>query len=493
MKDVISVKVMRESDKYTIENYTDSKTLMYRAGKGVFESFRWTGKTAIVCGSGNNAGDGYVLALLLKEKGLFVKLFLLKERFSEDGRFYFDKCLEEGIEYSLCDENTDFSEFDIIADCIFGTGFKGEVRGLAREIIEKINLSGKKVVSVDINSGLNGDSGMGSVAVKSDVTVSVGTMKSGHFLNTAKDRIGKIVNCDIGIGIRGEKYHLLEKEDVVIAKRKNHSHKGVYGYTAIMGGCREYSGAAKLANLSLSSLKSGCGVSKLIVPESLANAVMPYLLESTLYLMPDKEGRMIFDRERLDEAFHGINAAAIGMGWGRSGEYGKILKYVLENFETSLVIDADGLNTLSETGKDILKKTKCRVCLTPHIKEFERLSGMDRDEILDNPIDCAKRFAAEYGTVLLLKGAATTVTDGEEVYIVDRGSPGMATAGSGDVLSGILAGMFGYMEVTAKNAAMGAYIAGRAGEMAEKEVGAVSMTSSDTVRHISGAIKEITG
>lgn len=491
MKDVVSVEVMRKSDEFTIENYTDSKTLMYRAGKGVFESVSWTGKTAIVCGSGNNAGDGYVLALLLKENGNYVRLFLLKERFSEDGRYYFDRCVREGIEYAVCDESTDFSEFDTIADCIFGTGFKGEVKGTAKEIIEKINSSGKRVVSVDINSGLNGDSGMGEGAVKSAVTVSIGTLKSGHVLNMAKDKIGRVINCDIGIEITGEKYHLLEKEDIRIKERRNYSHKGMYGYTAVMGGCVEYSGAAKLAALSLSSLKSGCGVSRLIVPDGIKGSVMPYLLESTLFPMPDEGGKMTFAPEKLDEALHGIKAAAIGMGWGRSGEYEKILEYVLRNFEINLVIDADGLNTLSETDKSILRETRCRVCLTPHLKEFERLSGVRCEEILENPIDCAKRFAERYGVVLLLKGTATIVTDGKEVFLTDRGCPGMASAGSGDVLSGILAGIFGYTEVSARSAAAGAYIAGRAGELAEAEEGAVSMTSSDTVRHISEAIKEI--
>jgi NAD(P)H-hydrate epimerase len=491
MKDVVSVKVMRESDKNTIENVCSSKELMYRAGKGVFESVDWSGRTAIVCGSGNNAGDGYVLALLLKEHDSDCKIILLSERFSEDGRYYFDKCVTSGVEYEIFNSDTDFSDFDNIADCIFGTGFRGEVEGCAKEVIDKINSSGKKVISVDINSGLNGDSGLGEGAVVSDVTVSIGTMKSGHFLNMAKDKRKEVKNCDIGIEIIGEKYYLFEKEDAIFEKRLNYSHKGAYGYTAIMGGCAEYLGAAKLANLSLASLKAGCGVNRLIVPEEEAPFVMGSLLESTLFKMPSKDGKAVFDEKKLDEAFSGIKAAAIGMGWGASEEYEKILKYVSERFKMNLVIDADGLNTLAKTDKSILKKTECKVCLTPHVKEFERLSGYSRKEISENGIECAKSFARENSVVLLLKGTTTIVTDGNEVYLVDRGCPGMATAGSGDVLSGILCGILGSRPLTAKNVALGAYIAGRAGEEAEQEKGAVSMTSSDTVNHISDVIKEL--
>lgn len=492
MRDVVSVEVMRKSDEYTIENLVGAEELMYRAGRGIFMSVPWYGRTAIVCGSGNNAGDGYVLALLLKEYGFYSRIFLLKEKFSDCGKYYFKKCIEAGIEYTICGEETDFDGFDTIVDCIFGTGFSGEVRGEAKKIIDKINKSGKRVISADINSGLNGNSGMGEGAVKSSVTVSVGTLKSGHFLNMAKDKIGELKNADIGIEIIGEKYHLLEKEDFTIEKRKNFSHKGIYGYTAIVGGCEEYSGAAKLANLSMASMKSGCGVSRLVVPASLAGAVSPYLLESTLFKMPDADGKMIFDAEKTDEALGGIASAAVGMGWGRSGEYPKILEYILKNTDINLVIDADGLNTLAQTDKKILRETKCRVCLTPHIKEFERLSGFSREEITQNGIECAKRFAEENSVVLLLKGTTSIVTDGREVFLVNRGCAGMACGGSGDVLSGILAGIFGYEPVTAKNAAMGAYIAGCAGEAAEREVGAVSMTSSDTVRHIGEAVREIT-
>ena len=211
MEKVISVETMRQSDAYTIENYMDSKSLMYRAGVGVFESCEWQGSVAIVCGSGNNAGDGYVLALLLKEINVPVTLFLIKEKFSDDGRYYFDKCIKAEIPYILWNENTSFDDYKTVVDCIFGTGFKGNVRGLAGAIIDKINDFKGELISVDINSGLNGDNGMSQKCVKSDITVSIGYLKPGLLINDAPKYIGELKNCDIGIELVGE-YFTLQDE-----------------------------------------------------------------------------------------------------------------------------------------------------------------------------------------------------------------------------------------------------------------------------------------
>ena len=211
MEKVISVETMRQSDAYTIENYVSSKSLMYRAGVGVFESCEWQGSVAIVCGSGNNAGDGYVLALLLKEINVPVTLFLIKEKFSDDGRYYFDKCIKAEIPYILWNENTSFDGYKTVVDCIFGTGFKGNVRGLAGAIIDKINDFKGELISVDINSGLNGDNGMSQKCVKSDITVSIGYLKPGLLINDAPKYIGELKNCDIGIELVGE-YFTLQDE-----------------------------------------------------------------------------------------------------------------------------------------------------------------------------------------------------------------------------------------------------------------------------------------
>ena len=286
---------------------------------------------------------------------------------------------------------------------------------------------------------------------------------------------------------------ILKKEDIrnVFPKRDENANKGDFGYVGIMGGSIEYSGAVKLANLSLASLTAGAGVVRVIVPETIADGILPYLLEQTLALIPDKDGHMIFDKEKIDKALSKLKVLAIGMGWGEGKDNEKILRYILENYEILLVIDADGLNTLSKMNKEILNKTKCKVILTPHLKEFERISGYNFEDIKENPQELAIEFAKKYNVILLLKGHRTIVTNGKEGYIVEKGCPGMATAGSGDVLSGILTGILGYNKPSILSVAAGAYLVGLAGEIAQNKLNDISMKASDTIANIPEAINKI--
>lgn len=201
---VISVEEMRAADKYTIEKGTPSKELMRRAAQGIFDAVDpdWNEKkTLVVCGSGNNGGDGYALAEIMKSQGHDVTLLRTSEKFSEDGEYYYNRCKSLGVvekEFGDCN----FADYDIIVDCILGTGFSGVPRDNIAAVIEKINEAGEKgafVVSADINSGMNGDTGEAQIAVKSDLTVSIGYYKYGLFRGRAKELIGKLVNVDIGI------------------------------------------------------------------------------------------------------------------------------------------------------------------------------------------------------------------------------------------------------------------------------------------------------
>lgn len=278
----------------------------------------------------------------------------------------------------------------------------------------------------------------------------------------------------------------------IFKERERDTHKGTYGYVGIMGGCMEYTGAVKLANMSSSALRAGCGVIRIIIPKSIENAIAPYLLEQTIFPVEnDEENKMQFHKEEIDKALDKLKALAIGMGWGRGKDNQKILQYILDTKEIPCIIDADGLNTLSQMNLDILQKTKCKVILTPHLKEFERLSKISINEIKENPIELARTFANKYHVILLLKGSTTIVTNGKDIYLVNRGGPGMATAGSGDVLSGILVGMLGYREETIKTIAAGSYLAGLAGEMAQEKYTDISMKASDTIEMIPEAIKHI--
>lgn len=209
-KRVLSVKEMRDADAYTIKNFVDSKELMYRAGEAIFYVGDWNigDKVLIAAGSGNNAGDGYVVADLLNIEGIEVEILLIKDKFSEDGKYYFNRCLQKDIKYTVLDEDDDyntlrgkFDSYDYVLDCIYGTGFTGEVREPVYSLIKALNDSKASIVSADINSGMNGDTGESNICVNSDLTVSIGFLKKGLVSEEGKKHIGKLVNMDIGIVI----------------------------------------------------------------------------------------------------------------------------------------------------------------------------------------------------------------------------------------------------------------------------------------------------
>lgn len=276
----------------------------------------------------------------------------------------------------------------------------------------------------------------------------------------------------------------LEDVKYLFRKRDINSNKGDFGKVGIIGGSIKYSGAVKLANMSLCTLRSGCGLVRVIVPSAIASMVAPYLLEQTLYPYQSLEDIKI--------AIQNLDVLALGMGWDKDPEHVVILKYILENFEGKIAIDADGLNTL--VGElDLLKITKAQVVLTPHLKEFSRLTGLSIDDILNDEVRVSKEFARNNHVILVLKGDTTIVTDGVDVYLCKCGTPGMATSGSGDVLSGILTGMLGYLEYNLLSVSAGVLLNGFAGEIAEEKNTDISMIASDTIECIPAAIKKIRG
>ncbi len=492
---VVSIDNIRKSDAYTAEKFTTMRGLMERAGKAVFETVEWRPPVAVVCGIGNNAGDGFIVAELLHKANIPSEIFMLSDRFTPDGQYFYEQCEKLGITIHRGLGEFNLDGFNTVLDCIFGTGFKGEVEDPFLTAIERINQSGAYIVSTDINSGLGGDSGLGKNCVHSDLTVSLGYFKSGHFLNSAKDFIKDKVNCDIGVQLVDEPSYLIEKSDIrrLFEHRPNNSNKGDYGSVALIGGSVQYSGAAKLANIALAALRSGAGIAKLAVPESIVDAVLPYVLESTLFPLDEVDGKYSFSYSTADNLMHRVSAAAIGMGMGRSSEIKRLLEYLLCEYSGNLVVDADGLNVLSKIDKNRFKNSPCKLILTPHPKEFERLCGEKFEDFKGDLIASAKKYAASTGSILLLKGATSIITDGNTVYLVDRGCAGMATAGSGDVLSGILAGICGWVDDDdlLLGVAAGAYIAGLAGEIAAKEIPQVSMIASDTVNAIPKAVAEV--
>ena len=500
MIQLLSVADMRESDKRTIANGIPSKELMFRAGEAIFNNIKTLpSPIAIVCGNGNNAGDGYVLASLLKNAGIACTIFRITDRFSEDGKYYYNQCMKLNIEDVMLLGSSELckleNNYPTIVDCIFGTGFHGEVKEPERKVIECINQSSAYIVSIDINSGLNGDSGLCDISVHSNLTLSVGSPKPGHYLAMAKDVCREVKNCDIGIIPINEchKIYLTESEDLkdILYSRPNHSNKGSYGYIGLIGGSQCYSGAIRLANMAASAMRSGAGVVKVCAPASLGSVLMPSILESTFYPLSAQNEQLVFNENEFAGLLN-LSAIAFGMGIGNTDEVKKALTYLLHNYNGTLIIDADGLNALSQMDKNILLNANCQVVLSPHPKEFSRLIDLEVSDVLCKPIKLASDFAAQYGVTILLKGASTIISDGQKTFITDTGCPGMATAGSGDVLSGILVAICGYNKNDAFMATVAsAYINGLAGEIAAKKYGNISMIASDTATSIAEAILSI--
>lgn len=290
-------------------------------------------------------------------------------------------------------------------------------------------------------------------------------------------------------------------EDVkrIVPRRIKDSHKGTYGRVALLGGAIEYSGAIRLAAMAYAALRTGAGLSTIAVPRSIVPIISEHILEVMVYPIECDDKEVVFDKENIDGLIKKQDVLTCGMGLGKSKGAHDIIYYVLKNYDGKLVLDADALNIVSEN-INVLNDTKSRIILTPHLMEFKRLydgafgNTTTFDEFKKNKINNVKRFVEKYNVVLLLKGPDTIIAQKNNVFnyvIVDRGTPGMATAGSGDVLSGIITGFLGYIDDLFDASIVSAYINGRAGELASKEVGEISMTASDTVRHIHEALLEV--
>ena len=302
-------------------------------------------------------------------------------------------------------------------------------------------------------------------------------------------------------------------EDVakLIPDRIRDSHKGTYGKVALLGGAVEYSGAIRLSAMALAALKSGAGLSTVAVPRYLVPIVSQNILEVMIYPIESTEDEIIFSKENIDGLLEKVDVLTCGMGLGKSKGAHEIVYYIIENFKGKLVLDADALNILSEN-IEILNKAKCKIVLTPHLMEFKRLYDVTFanyvwDDILSSSVGAStaspniervKQFVTKYNITLLLKGPITIVgasiaSPEIAIKLVNRGTPGMSTAGSGDVLSGIITGLLGYIDNDFDATVAAAFVNGLAGELAARDEGEISMTASDTVRHIAEAIKMIKG
>lgn len=280
-----------------------------------------------------------------------------------------------------------------------------------------------------------------------------------------------------------------EQVNSLFPARNVDTNKADYGYIALVGGCTQYSGAIRLSNLANSAMRSGVGVCTIAAPSSVCDAIMPQILESTIFPLSDKDGNLVFVEKEFDALMHRNSVIAFGMGIGDTEEVEKAIKYLLENYDGILIVDADGINAMSRLGKKTLINHQCKLILTPHPKEFSRLSGRDMEDVLGDPDGSAEGLAKFLNAIVLLKGHTTYVSDGNRTFEVAKGTPAMATAGSGDVLAGILSAIAAVHKDKLLLATAGAaYINGYAGEIAEEKSGETSLIASDTASCVKEAI-----
>ena len=466
---------MRIADEYTINTAgIPSEELMRRAGIAIADEVQKVAtelnafQILVVCGVGNNGGDGYVCAQELINRGLNVRIFAFEGNLSKDCKREKER-YKGGYSRDICGS--------IIVDCIFGTGLAREVSGEFADVIVKINNSGTYVVSADIPSGLNGDNGLVmGCAVKANLTVAVAEYKVGMFLNDGLDFCGKIIKKDIGIICPQENYTLINGggNQHFYPKRKRNSHKGTYGAADIVAGSDRYIGAAALA--SEAALKSGCGYVKLSSPEKVV-LVLAHKFPQIIY---------------LSEPDISSDAIAVGMGCGVSEELYILIKKLLREYKGKLIIDADGLNTLAKYGAEILKNKNCNVIITPHIKEFSRLTKLSLCNIVENPVDAAQNFASEFNVTVLLKSASSIITNGKKTVINTFGCSALAKGGSGDMLSGYLCGTLARGLDMFDGAVCAAQTLGIAAEIAAEEKTEYCATAKDILKNLHLSVMRLT-
>jgi NAD(P)H-hydrate epimerase len=514
---IVSVKEMRAIDKAAIKGLgIPGVILMENAGQSVvdamedFFDMEGVGKVTVVCGRGNNGGDGFVVARYLMNQGIVVDVFVIAETLtsiSGDAKKNLDVLKKLGFKPQTVKTKKDIGKLrvsiyssDIVVDAIFGTGFSGKLGGMAAMIVRELNESGIPLVAVDTPSGI--DSDIGSVAgsaVKADLTVTMGLPKQGQFLYPARHYVGELYVADIGFPEQ-----VIEEVDpagtlvdsTVVQRflpwRAPNLHKGAFGRILIIAGSTGMTGAAAMS--ATSALRAGAGLVYLAIPEHLNPILETKCTEAITVPLPHtSDGSMAIGAYgALMERIEGVDVVAIGPGMGQNRETQKLVRKVVKDAPVPLLIDADGINALIGS-LSILKKRSMPTIVTPHPGEMERLIDEGAAEIESNKIEVAQRYAAKWGVILILKGAPTVIAEPDgSFWLNGHVNSGLATAGSGDVLSGLIIGFLGQRTTALAAAVSGVHIHGLCGEVLLEEVGEHAMIAGDLINAIPKAIKRIT-
>lgn len=477
--DVLTKDLIKLSEENSVQSGAFSfLTLMKNAGdtatKIILERYNVENKkVAVVCGNGNNGGDGFVIAQNLKNSGAKVTVVLpLGEPVTESAKHYFSALCEVEITEALN------GEYDIIIDAIFGIGLNRPLGSEIISLINTINSIEALKISIDIPSGIECDTGkVLGACVKADFTVTFIALKPCFMLPPATDYTGEVAVADIGVNLCGYKYKTIEAP--VLPERKVNSHKGTFGTAVMFCGSYGMAGAAILS--ARACLRSGVGIAKCVIPKDIYKILTCAVPEAVCVIAKQTLKGTFKANIDFKKALEKATAVLVGCGIGNNRHTQKLVKKLVLNTKLPLVIDADGINALA-LNINILKKTNAPIILTPHPAEMSRLTGLSVKEIEQKRVQTATRFAKEYNCILVLKGSNTLIASPDgQVYFNMCGNSGMATGGSGDVLAGIIVSYLAQGQSTLDAVKAAVYVHSNTADMVAKIKGERALMPSDII------------
>ncbi len=493
---VLTVENTRKVERLANESGISFLQLMENAGsycaRIIRQTFENTNKrnVLVVCGKGKNGGDGFVIARKLSEYGYSPTVMMtMGLPTDEESSEMLSRIRAMGITVVHYDETTDkyFETAQIIVDCIFGVGFKGEPNEKIAELFSKINSASATVVSIDVPSGLEGDSGkLTSSHIKADMTIAVLVLKPVHVLKPSIESCGRVVVVPIGIPEKcfadvNATLFTMSTDEIkdFFPKRDTESHKGTFGTVLVIGGSYEMPNAVYFA--SQGAVNSGAGLVKVAFPAVAYSAIAPKTYEQILIpLESNKMGRISQNAvKRIEKELSKCSCVLIGCGMGNDDDTKAVTEFVIKNSQVPVILDADGINCL-ENNIDIIDSAKSTVILTPHPKEMSRIAGVSVQSIQENRGAVVKSFTRAHNSILALKGASTLVgcTEYDDIYVNNTGNSGMSTGGTGDVLGGIIASFIAQGVAPFKSTIAGVKIHGIVGDKVTEKYSMMGNTPS---------------
>jgi len=505
---VVTAEQMREIDRVTIgQRGVPGAQLMERAGQAVTDDIceRFEpDSAAVVAGKGNNAGDGFVVARLLTQRNVRVSVFLLAnpEELHGDAKTMYEALPEQLQQVRIEDVSRlreALKDFDLIVDAILGTGVQGPVHGLFGEAIEAINASRLPVLSVDIPSGLpTGGGPVEGPVVRAAHTVTMGLPKLGMLVHPGVEYTGTVTVAGLDfpedlLNSPDISIHLLTEGMIreYLPPRPTDGHKGTFGSLLIVGGSQGMTGAIVLA--SRAAMRSGVGLVYCAMAEALQPQVAARLAEELTIPIPSRDGQSLDLLSLATIAQHAVRmkAVALGPGIGRAEGTERMVRKLVEELQVPMVIDADALNALGGH-LDVLYARQAPTILTPHPGEMSRLTSLTVRQVQADRIGTARQLATDFKVIVVLKGAQTIVADPDgTIYINPTGNTGLAKGGSGDVLTGLTAGLLAQGCLPLRSALCGVFLHGLAADLAADTIPPRAMIATDVIEHLPKAFQTI--